>query len=70
MEQSFFPPLPERLILAIKEGRTHGVCDGSYMPNLLATDLGAAAWVIEDPLSKQAMHGIVQTSGGVKDVTS
>jgi hypothetical protein len=36
----------------------------------LATDLGAASWKIEDPLSKQAMQGTVQTSGSVMEVDS
>ena len=39
------------------------------MPTL-ATELGVAAWTIEDPLSRQSMHGTVQTSGGERDVDS
>jgi hypothetical protein len=54
-EDSHFPDNPHNLILAIPEGwlsTVHGVCDGSYMPKL-AMDLGAAAWIIEDPLLDQ-----------------
>ena len=69
LERSFFPPLPAQLIRAIEEGRAHGACDGSYMPKL-ATDLGAASWKIEDPQSRQAMQGTVQTSGLATDVDS
>jgi hypothetical protein len=69
LERSFFPPLPAQLILAIEEGRAHGACDGSYMPKL-AQDLGAASWKIEDPQSRQAMQGTVQTSGSATDVDS
>jgi hypothetical protein len=69
LESSFFPPLPAQLILAIKEGRAHGACDGSYMP-ALAPDLGTASWKIEDPQSRQIMEGTVETSGLATDVDS
>jgi hypothetical protein len=39
------------------------------MPKL-ALDLGAASWKIEDPQSRQAIHGTVQTSGSATDVDS
>jgi hypothetical protein len=39
------------------------------MPKL-ATDLGAAAWIIEDPLTQQAMYGTTPTSGEAQDVDS
>ena len=69
LKHSFFPPQPDALILAIQEGHAIAVCDGSYMPTL-APDLGAASWWVEDPLSQQAMHGTVQTSGLEADVDS
>jgi hypothetical protein len=69
LERSFFPPHPDHLILAIQEGRAHGACDGSYMP-ALASELGTASWKIEDPQSRQAMQGTVQTSGVATDVDS
>jgi hypothetical protein len=34
----------------------------------LATDLGVAAWKIEDPLTQQAIYGTTQTSGAEIDV--
>ena len=67
LEDSHFPDDPSPLIQAIQEGRAHGVCDGSYMSSL-ATDLGVAAWKIEDPLTQQAMYGTTQTSGAEIDV--
>jgi hypothetical protein len=69
LECSFFPPLPAQLILAIKEGRAHDACDGSYMSKL-SMDLGAASWKIEDPQSQQAMQGTGQTSGLATNVDS
>ena len=67
LEDSSFPDNPTSLILAIREGRAQGVCDGSYMPKL-APDLGTAAWIIEDPATQQAMEGTTQTSGEEHEV--
>ena len=68
-EQDILAYQPDALILAIQEGRAIAVCNGSYMPTL-APDLGAASWWVEDPLSRQAMHGMVQTLGSEADVDS
>jgi hypothetical protein len=69
LEHCSFPDSPAQLIQAIQMGRAHGVCDGSYMPKL-SPDLGAAAWIVEDPDSGQAMKGEVQTSGTMHEVDS
>jgi hypothetical protein len=69
LEDSSFLDDPTHLILAIREGRAQGVCDGPYMPKL-ALDLGAASWTIEDPATQQAMQGTTQTSGEAHEVDS
>ena len=50
------------LLDAITDGMALSCCDGSYMP-ALSTNLGAAAWVIEDSLTGCMMQGATQTSG-------
>jgi hypothetical protein len=57
------------IVQAIRNGTAHGCCDGSYMPDL-STELGAAAWKVEDPASCQSMWGTTQTSGAERDVNS
>jgi hypothetical protein len=69
LRNSSFPADPTNLIRAIQEGQAHGVCDGSYMADL-AMDLGTAAWCVEDPLSKDQMWGLTQTSGTAEEVDS
>jgi hypothetical protein len=57
-----FPDQLESLVQSILVGTAHGCCDGSYMPEL-STELGAAAWIVEDPITNQAIHGTTQTTG-------
>jgi hypothetical protein len=64
-----FPADMESLVQAIRNGTAHGCCDGSYMPEL-SSELGAAAWKVEDPDSGQAMWGTTQTSGTALDVNA
>ena len=57
------------LLDAIIDGTALSCCNGSYMP-ALSPDLGAAAWVIEDPLSGCTMQGATQMSGPGQEVDS
>jgi hypothetical protein len=52
---------------AISNGTAHRCCDGSYMKEL-STELGAAAWKVEDLASRQAMWGTAQTLGSEDEV--
>jgi len=69
LADSYFPLDPAPLIMAIQNGTAMGCCDGSYQP-YLSTNIGAAAWKVEDPLTKTAMVGLVPCSGMVKEVGS
>jgi hypothetical protein len=60
--------LPVHLIQAIQEGWALSICDGSYMMPKLFMSLGAAAWIIKDHATKQAMHGTTQMAGNESDV--
>jgi hypothetical protein len=39
------------------------------MPDL-STELGAAAWIVEDPITNQAIYGTTQTTGEERVVNS
>ena len=67
--QSTFPDDPEPLVNAIKTGTAIGASDGSYMP-LTNDSLGAAAWKIEDPMTKTQCRGTCPTSGKRCDVNA
>jgi hypothetical protein len=64
-----FPANLDLLVQSIVNGSAYGGCDGSYMPEL-SRSLGAAAWKLEDPMSRQAVEGTVQTSGHQADVNA
>jgi hypothetical protein len=58
-----FPAHLDFLVQAIFQGSAHGDCNGSYMPDHSRT-LGAAAWKLEDPATRQSIEGTVQTTKG------
>jgi hypothetical protein len=69
LDDASFPSNLAPLVQAIINGTAQGCCDGSYMREL-STNLGAAAWKVEDPASGQAIHGTVQTSGNDFEVNA
>jgi len=60
-----FPIHGVNLALAVLLGHAHGICDSSYMPSL-HSDLGAAAWFLEDSHSPglHICHGSLHSTGG------
>jgi hypothetical protein len=62
LADAIFPAQLDPLAQAIMMGSAHGCCNGSYMPEL-STELGAAAWTVEDPVTLQAIQGTTQTTG-------
>jgi len=69
LADSHFPLDPGPLIMAIQNGTAMGCCNGSYQP-YLSTNIGAAAWKVEDPLTKSAIGSLVPCSGMEKEVRS
>ena len=67
LADAVFPENLDHIVQAICNGTAHGCCDGSYMKEL-STELGAAAWKVEDPSTRQAMWGTTQTSGSEREV--
>ena len=67
LNDSGFPNDPTNLIDAITTGRALGCCDGSYQ-DVLSTEIAAASWKIEDPVSGDYMGGNVPCSGTPNEV--
>jgi hypothetical protein len=58
-----FPNQLDSLVQSIIVGTAHGCCDRSCMPEL-STELGAAAWIVKDPITNLSISGTTQTTGG------
>jgi len=67
LEMSQFFDETVGIVDAIQNGTAISVCDGSYMPQR-SSNLGAAAWIIENPSSKATCNGMVKTSGEEDEV--
>jgi hypothetical protein len=58
-----------QIATAISEGHALMVVDGSYMTKQ-STELGSAAWMIEDLQTRDSCKGMVQTSGTENEVNA
>jgi hypothetical protein len=57
------------LAKALAEGHGLAVADGSYMPTR-HSQLGTAAWHLQDSATNQGSKGVVQTSGDEHEVNA
>lgn len=63
LADAIFPDDLGAFVQAIINGMAHVCSDGSDMWEL-SPELGAAAWIAEDPISGQAIRGTMQTLSG------